>query len=111
MAAPKPTLPTLPSKDSLSVSRALGASAALASLLARVRESEARLAAVRGLIAPELAATVRAGPLDDKRWLLLVEHAAAAAKLRQCVPQIEAALLARGFTGPEVRIKVRPRSR
>lgn len=99
----------LPSKDSLSVARALGTSGALASLLARVRESEARLAVVRPLIAPELASTVRPGPLDDKRWLLLVDHAAAAAKLRQCLPRIEAALLEQGFTGPEVRIKVRPR--
>jgi hypothetical protein len=99
----------LPSKDSLTVARALGAHATLASLLARVRESEARLAAVRALIAPELAATVRAGPLDDKRWLLLVDHASAAAKLRQCLPRIEAALREQGFTGPEVRVKVRPR--
>ena len=99
----------LPSKDSLSVAHALGGNGPLASLLARVRESEARLAAVRPLIPPELAATVRPGPLDDKRWLLLVDHAAGAAKLRQCLPRIEAALLEKGFTGPEVRIKVRPR--
>ncbi len=99
----------LPSKDSLSVARALGAAAPLASLLARVRESQARWDSVRALLPPELAATVRPGPLDDKRWLLLVEHAAAAAKLRQHLPRIEAALRDGGYSGPELRFKVRPR--
>jgi hypothetical protein len=82
---------------------------ALAALLARVRESEARLAAIAPSLPAGLAALVRAGPLDDQAWLLLAEHASAAAKLRQCVPAIEAALAARGIVGPAVKIKIRPR--
>jgi len=92
------------------LARALDASASLAGLLARVRASEARLTAIVPVLPPELAATLRAGPLDDSAWTLLVEHAAAAAKLRQCLPRIEAALAEHGWAGVPVRIKVRPRT-
>ncbi len=88
---------------------ALAESATLASLLARVRESERRLAVVSPRLPPGLAALVRPGPLDDEAWVLLVEHASAAAKLRQCLPTLEAALAAQGIVGPALKIKIRPR--
>jgi hypothetical protein len=93
-----------------SVARALAASTPLAGLLARIRESEARLAAIRPALPEALAGTLRAGPLDDRAWVLLAEHAAAAAKLRQWLPQIEAMLQAAGWAGPRVVVKVRPRA-
>ncbi len=92
------------------LARALDESAALAGLLARVRESEARLAVIRATLPPGLGDAVRAGPLTDEVWVLLADHAAAAAKLRQCLPRLEAALAAGGWTGPAVKVKVRPRS-
>jgi hypothetical protein len=88
---------------------ALAESGTIGALLARVRESERRLTVAAAALPPGLAALVRAGPLDDQAWLLLAEHASAAAKLRQCVPAIEAALAAQGIVGPAVKIKIRPR--
>lgn len=98
------------SATALPLAHALDASPSLAGLLARVRASEARLAAVVPVLPPELAASLRAGPLDDGAWTLLVENAAAAAKLRQCLPRVEAALAEQGWPGVTVRIKVRPRA-
>jgi len=91
------------------VGSALRDSEPLASLLARLAESQSRWAAVAPLLAPELAGAARAGPLDDKAWVILADHASAAAKLRQCLPEIEGTLSARGWAAPPVRIKVRPR--
>lgn len=85
-------------------------STALAGLLARVRESEARLQVIRAVLPQGLAEALRAGPLDDEGWCLLVDHAAAAAKLRQCLPTITDALAAAGWTGPAIKVKVRPRA-
>ncbi|MDE2612488.1 MAG: hypothetical protein KGL78_03535 [Burkholderiales bacterium] len=102
--------PRRPSASAQSLARALDTSVPLAGLLARLRESDARLAAIVSVLPAGLAASLRAGPLDDKTWTLLADHAAAAAKLRQCVPEIEAALAAGGWHGPALTIKVRPRS-
>jgi len=100
-----------PSAVALPVARALDTSPTLAGLLARMRESEARLAAILPVLPAGLTSALRAGPLDEKAWTLLADHAAAASKLRQCLPDIEAALAANGWPEPAVRIKVRPRSR
>lgn len=89
---------------------ALGRSEPLSSLLQRVRESKARLDAVAPLLPPGLADGIRAGPLDDSAWVLLVSHAAAAAKLRQMLPALETALRERGWPGPPIKIKVLPRA-
>ncbi len=91
-------------------SQAVGAALArhdtLAGLLQRVRDSRARLAAVQPVLPPGLRGAVEAGPLDDTTWILLVKHAPAAAKLRQCVPQIEQALTDTGFAPRLVRVKL-----
>ncbi|MBK9135207.1 MAG: hypothetical protein IPM15_12950 [Betaproteobacteria bacterium] len=85
------------------------ASEPLAALLARLAQSQARWAVVAAGLPAELAAAARPGPLDERAWTLLADHAAAAAKLRQHLPDIEAALAAHGWLAPAVRIKVRPR--
>jgi hypothetical protein len=92
------------------VAQALRANETLAGLLARLAQSRARWQAVAARLAPELAAAARPGSLDDRVWVILADHAAAAAKLRQCLPEIEAALAAQGWQGPPVKIKVRPRA-
>jgi hypothetical protein len=74
-----------------------------------VRESKARYDAVADLLPPTLLAGTRPGPLDDAAWVLLVSNAAAAAKVRQLLPALKDALLARGWAGPEIKIKVLPR--
>jgi hypothetical protein len=97
-----PAPPTLPLNAALSRSEPLGR------LMQRLRESNDCLAAVRGLLPAGLADEVRAGPFDETGWTLLVSGSAAAAKLRQVLPRIEAELLARRRQSVVVRVKIAP---
>lgn len=92
----------------MTLASALDSSAPLAGLLGRLRDSRARLEAVASLLPPGLAGGVRAGPLDDRAWVLLVPNAASAAKVRQLLPALHDALQARGWAEPPIRIKVLP---
>jgi hypothetical protein len=87
---------------------ALGRSEPLAGLLQRIRASEARWAAVRTALPAALAATIRPGPLDDTQWVLLVPHAATAAKLRQFAPTLQQRLLDAGHPVRELRVRIAP---
>lgn len=89
---------------------ALGRSEPLAGLLQRLRESQARFEAIAGLLPAPLRAAVAPGPLDDTVWVLLAANAAAAAKLRQMLPQLTQALQARGWQGPDLKVKVQARA-
>jgi hypothetical protein len=88
---------------------ALDRSESLTGLLRRLRDSRARLDTVAGLLPQALRPAVRPGPLDDAGWMLLVADSSAAAKLRQLMPALEAALLDAGWPVVPVRIKVLPR--
>jgi hypothetical protein len=90
---------------------ALGNSEPLNSLLQRLRASQARYAAVENLLPATLRPHVRAGALDDAAWMLLADNAAAAAKLRQMAPDLQATLAAAGWPEPPLRIKVSPPGR
>jgi len=92
-----------------SLAAALRDSEPLVGLLARVRESQARLAVVAELLPAGLRGDVRAGPLDDTAWVLLVDHASGAAKLRQLLPNLERALVEGGRVGLPIKIRVLPR--
>jgi hypothetical protein len=98
--------PPPPSLKSQAVGAALARHDTLAGLLQRLRDSRARLAAIQPVLAPGLREAIDAGPLDDTTWILLVKHAPAAAKLRQCVPLIESALASAGFEPRVVRVKL-----
>lgn len=87
---------------------ALDGSEPLARLLQRARESRARLEAISPLLPPGLREAVRAGPLDDDGWMLLAAHGSAAAKLRQMLPQLEAALGERGWQGTPIKVRIQP---
>ena len=95
-----------PPPRSVPLSQALQASAPLAGLMDRVHQSRKRLAAVEDLLPPALRSSVRAGPLDDASWVLLVDNSAAAAKLRQMLPSLVARLLQAGWSGPELKVKI-----
>lgn len=99
-----------PGLQDQSVAAALGRSEPLTSLLQRMQASKARLDAIVPLFPPGLTDGIRAGPLDDSAWVLLVSNAAAAAKLRQMLPTLEAALREHGWPGPPIKIKVLPRA-
>jgi hypothetical protein len=103
MSAPR-TPP--PPPRSVPLSQALQASAPLAGLMERVQQSRQRLASVQDLLPATLRSSVRAGPLDDTTWVLLVDNAAAAAKLRQLLPALVGRLSESGWAGPEPKVKV-----
>jgi len=98
-----------PSPNTLPLAAALGQSEPLSSLLRRMHDSRARLDTVVGLLPETLRPVVRPGPLDETGWVLLVGDSAAAAKLRQLMPALEATLLAAGWPALPIRIKVLPR--
>jgi len=105
-------LPPAMHKDSsrrhapVSLQEAAQASPTLAHLALLARESAQRLEAVQPLIPPAMRTAVRAGPVDDGTWCLLVRGSAAAAKLRQLLPALQSELRVRGWPTESIRIKV-----
>jgi len=93
----------------VAMGEALRSNETLGSLLQRLQRSRQRMACIAPLLPPALLESVQPGPLDEEGWSLLVANAAAAAKLRQMVPQLAAELLAQGW--PEVPIRLRVQSR
>ena len=75
-----------------------------------VRESSARLVAIRSLLPAPLRASVQAGPIEDGCWCLLVSSNAVAAKLRQLVPAFQAHLKQKDLHVSSIRIKVQNRT-
>jgi hypothetical protein len=88
------------------MSDALAQSAPLAQLLARLRDSEARWQSLRSTLPVDLASQVRPGPLDETGWTLLARNGAAAAKLRQSLPRLQAHLATAGWQELPIRVKV-----
>jgi Dna[CI] antecedent, DciA len=78
----------------------------LASLLARVRASQARLDALADVLPALLRQHLRAGPLDDDGWTILAANSAVASKLRHLLPTLEETLVAKGWQATSIRVKV-----
>ena len=98
------------SSGTLALGAALDQSQPLARLLQRLQESRARFAAIRELLPDTLRDQVRAGPVDEGTWSLLVSNGAAASKLRQLIPALEGALVSQGWQATSIRIKVQSTS-
>ena len=98
--------PSPQSPGTWALGAALDQSQALTRLLLRLQESQARFAAIRETLPEPLRGAVRPGPLDDAGWSLLAANGAVAAKLRQLVPDLEAALQSQGWPTARIRIKV-----
>jgi hypothetical protein len=92
----------------LTLGDALGRSTPLALLLQQARLSRERFAAVSPLLPAGLREAVRPGPLDGDGWQLLAAHGAAAAKLRQLLPRLEAALHEQGWPAAPIKVRVLP---
>ncbi len=92
--------------QSFTLQQATEASPTLARLAELTRDSAARLKAVEPLIPSPLRAAVKAGPLDTTQWCLLLDNNAAAAKMRQLLPALEAHLRTKGWEGRSIRLKV-----
>jgi Dna[CI] antecedent, DciA len=96
--------PAVPLPDSLA--QALGQSEALSGLSRRLALSQQRWLVASQTLPPALRAQVRPGVLDDEGWTLMVSSAAAAAKLRNCLPLIEASLREAGWSTLALRIRL-----
>ena len=111
MASPKPLFTTLPGAHTVvprarPIGESLAGDDSLASLLARVRASQARLDALADVLPGQLRQHLRAGPLDDEGWTLLAANAAVAAKLRHLLPTLAETLVAKGWQATAIRVKV-----
>ena len=90
----------------MTIQQAAGNSPALARLVDLVQESGERLKAIEALIPDALRSAVKAGPINGETWCLLVDGNAAAAKIRQLSPLIQASLLRQGWRVASIRLKV-----
>ena len=70
------------------------------------RESVARLNSIQPLIPAALRSSVKAGPIDGSTWCLLLDNNAAAAKMRQLLPSLQAHLRSKGYLVDSIRLKV-----
>lgn len=78
----------------------------LAKLATQARDSSDRLKAIELLIPAMLRPAVQAGPIEGSSWCLLVKGNAAAAKLRQLLPALQAHLRSRGWDVSAIRLKI-----
>ena len=78
----------------------------LARLIDLNRDSVERLKAIEALIPAPLRAAVKAGPIEGTVWCLILDNNAAAAKIRQLVPALEAHLRVKGWELGSIRLKV-----
>lgn len=78
----------------------------LTRLIALTRESSKWLNAITPLIPAGLHASIQAGPIEGQTWCLLVKNNAAAAKLRQLLPALQAHLRSQGWDVVSIRLKI-----
>ena len=89
-----------------SLSQAAQAAPSLAALQERVAASQQCMACVKHLIPPAMREHVKAGPIDESSWCLLVSNAAVSTKLRQLQPALLQALTRHGLQVNAIRVKV-----
>ena len=90
----------------VSIAQAARGSATLARLADLAQDSARRLQAISPLLPPGLRGALRAGPIEDGSWCLLVSSNAVAAKLRQQLPALLAHLRSHGWEVTSIRLKV-----
>jgi hypothetical protein len=78
----------------------------LARLTELTRDSVARLEAIKTLIPAQLRSSIKAGPIEGANWCLILDNNAAAAKIRQLLPALEAHLRTKGWEVTSIRLKV-----
>lgn len=89
-----------------SLEQAAGAAPHLAALTERIRASQRCLADVEHLIPGPMRRHVKAGPIEEGEWCILVGNAAASTKIRQLLPVIQKTLAQKGAQVTSIRIKV-----
>lgn len=92
--------------NAITLQQAVHEAPTLAHLQALAQESQARMAVIAPLLPPALRPVVKPGVPEGDTWRLLVPHNAAAAKLRQLLPNLQRALTQAGHAVPSLQIKV-----
>ena len=95
----------------LSLEQAVGAAPSLAALKQRIRDSQRYLEWVQPVLPTALRSQIKAGPVQDTEWCLLVSNASVSAKLRQLLPTLLATLSQNGGQITAIRIKVQASGR
>lgn len=90
----------------VTLQQAADASPMLAQLAALTRESSERLKAVESLVPPALRPALQAGPIEGTTWCIMVKSNAAAAKLRQLLPAMQAHLRSKGWQVNVIRLRI-----
>jgi hypothetical protein len=93
-------------RNSFSLLQASHGSPTLARLFELNADSVAMLKTIEPLIPSALQTAIKAGPIDDGVWCLILTNNAAAAKIRQLSPSLEAHLRTKGWNVKSIRIKV-----
>ena len=101
----KPATAALP-PNTRSINQALQASDALGALRLRMRDSQARLAALQPLLPAAMRPLIQAGPVDEEGYTLLAGNPAVAAKLRYLLPTLAQVLIEQGFAPLPIRVKL-----
>lgn len=95
----------------LSLEQAVVASPSLAALQQRIQDSQRCLEWVKPVLPAALQSHIKAGPIQDSEWCLLVGNASVSAKLRQLLPSLLATLMQHGAQINAIRIKVQTSDR
>jgi hypothetical protein len=69
-------------------------------------ESAQRLKSIQPLLPAPLRSCVQPGPIEGTVWCLLLDNNAAAAKIKQLLPALEAHLRSKGWEVNAIRLKV-----
>lgn len=91
---------------SVTILQASQASPTFARLMDLANDSTARLKSIEPIIPAALRAAVKAGPIEDDVWCLILENNAVAAKIRQITPAFLAHLRVKGWKINSIRLKV-----
>lgn len=90
----------------ISLLQASQESPTLARLTGLAAESAARLKALEGLLPAPLRGAIQPGPIEGEQWCLILSNPAAAAKVRQLIPALQAHLRSKGWEVNSIRLKV-----
>lgn len=96
---------TLP-RPPMTLDQAARHSPTFARLAEQVADSTKRLRAIENLIPQALRPAIKAGPVDDSAWCLIVDNSAVAAKVRQLLPLFQTRLGSLGWQVTSIRLKV-----
>jgi hypothetical protein len=92
--------------NAVTLLQATQGSPALARLVDLSKDSVSRLKAVESMIPTSLLPAITAGPIEGPVWCLIVQGNAAAAKLRQLIPGLQAHLRSKGWEVTSIRLKI-----